>query len=463
MTLVVLTQIKEMKNVHFIAIGGSAMHNLAIALKLKNYNVTGSDDEIFNPSKGRLEKYGLLPSKIGWDVNNISSEIDEVIVGMHARSDNPELLKAQELGLKIYSYPEYIYEQTKEKTRVVIGGSHGKTSITSMILHVLNHLGINHDYMVGAQLEGFECMVKLTKDAEIAVLEGDEYLSSPIDRRPKFHLYQPNIALLSGIAWDHINVFPTFENYVEQFEIFINKIEKNGSIVYFEGDKNVAKVSKDARPDITQQPYHTPEYSISNGITSVTIEGIQYPLEIFGEHNLQNLKGAQLVCNQLNVSTPDFYRAIQSFKGASKRLELVKHTADFAMYKDFAHSPSKLKATTKAVKDQFEDRTLIACMELHTFSSLNKEFLEQYNGAMSTADKAFVYFSPKTLAHKKLATITPEEVKKAFGTDNVTVYTESEVLINDLKAMNWKNKNLLMMSSGNFNGVDFNELAEELV
>ncbi|MCT4583020.1 MAG: Mur ligase family protein [Flavobacteriales bacterium] len=452
-----------MKKVHFIAIGGSAMHNLAIALKLKNYHVTGSDDEIFNPSKGRLEKYGLLPSKIGWDVANISSELDAVIVGMHARADNPELLKAQELGLKIYSYPEYIYEQTKNKTRVVIGGSHGKTSITSMLLHVLNHLGIDHDYMVGAQLEGFECMVKLSKGAEIAVLEGDEYLSSPIDRRPKFHLYQPNIALLSGIAWDHINVFPTFENYVEQFEIFINKIEPNGSIVYFEGDENVKAVSEKARPDVHQVPYSTPKYSISNGITAVEIEGQQYPLEIFGEHNLQNLNGAQLVCKALSVSTQDFYTAIQSFKGASKRLELVKRTSNFAMYKDFAHSPSKLKATTKAVKDQFGDRTLIACMELHTFSSLNKEFLAQYNGAMATADKAFVYFSPKTLAHKKLATITPEEVKTAFGTKNVTVYTESAALINDLKAMSWEDKNLLMMSSGNFNGVDFNVLAEELL
>lgn len=452
-----------MKKVHFIAIGGSAMHNLAIALKLKNYQVTGSDDEIFNPSKGRLEKHGLLPSTIGWDVTKISSDLDAVIVGMHARADNPELLKAQELGLKIYSYPEYIYEQTKDKTRVVIGGSHGKTSITSMILHVLNHLDINHDFMVGAQLEGFECMVKLSKDAKIAVLEGDEYLSSPIDRRPKFHLYQPNIALLSGIAWDHINVFPTFENYVEQFEIFINKIEPNGSIVYFEGDKNVKTVSEKARPDVNRTPYSTPTYSISNGITSVKIEDQQYPLVIFGEHNLQNLNGAQLVCKALGVSTHDFYTAIQSFKGASKRLELVKRTQDFAMYKDFAHSPSKLKATTKAVKDQFENRTLIACMELHTFSSLNKEFLAQYNGAMATADKAFVYFSPKTLAHKKLATITPEEVKAAFGTENVTVYTESETLINDLKAMNWQDKNLLMMSSGNFNGVDFNELADELV
>lgn len=452
-----------MKNVHFIAIGGSAMHNLAIALKLKNYNVTGSDDEIFNPSKGRLEKYGLLPSSIGWDISKISSDLDAVIVGMHARANNPELLKAQELGLKIYSYPEYIYEQTKEKTRVVIGGSHGKTSITSMILHVLNHLGIDHDYMVGAQLEGFECMVKLTQESKIAVLEGDEYLSSPIDRRPKFHLYQPNIALLSGIAWDHINVFPTFENYVEQFEIFVNKIEQNGSIIYFEGDHNVKTVSEQARADVKQIPYTTPKFSIENGITSVEIEGENFPLEVFGEHNLQNLNGAQLVCNELGVGIKEFYKAIQSFKGASKRLELVKRTSNFAMYKDFAHSPSKLKATTKAVKDQFGDRTLIACMELHTFSSLNKEFLDQYNGAMATADKAFVYFSPKTLAHKKLATITPEEVKEAFGTENVTVYTDSETLINDLKAINWQNKNLLMMSSGNFNGVDFNKLAEELV
>lgn len=452
-----------MKNVHFIAIGGSAMHNLAIALHLKNDNVTGSDDELFSPSKERLDKYGLLPSSIGWDVAKITPAIDEIIVGMHARADNPELIKAQELGLKIYSYPEYIYEQTKDKTRVVIGGSHGKTSITSMILHVLNHLEIDHDYMVGAQLEGFECMVKLTLEAKIAVLEGDEYLSSPIDRRPKFHLYRPNIALLSGIAWDHINVFPTFENYVEQFEIFIDKIELNGSIIYFEGDKNVAAVAKAARPDITQQPYHTPEYTIKNGITSVTIDGVIYPLEIFGEHNLQNLKGAQFVCNQLNVSNSAFYKAIGSFKGASKRLELVKRTSEFSMYKDFAHSPSKLKATTQAVKAQFNDRKLIACMELHTFSSLNKEFLAQYDGAMANADEAFVYFSPKTLAHKKLASITPEEVKAAFGTENVTVYTESEVLIAALKAMDWKNKNLLMMSSGNFNGVDFKELADTLV
>ncbi len=452
-----------MRKVHFIAIGGSAMHNLAIALKLKNYDVSGSDDEIFNPSKGRLEKYDLLPDEMGWNESNITEDLESVIVGMHARADNPELLKAQKLGLKIYSYPEYIYEQTKEKTRVVIGGSHGKTSITSMILHVLNHLKIDHDYMVGAQLEGFECMVKLTKEAKIAVLEGDEYLSSPIDRRPKFHLYRPNIALLSGIAWDHINVFPTFENYLKQFDIFIDKIEPNGSIIYFEGDDNVKNTAKKARLDVIKTAYNTPVHSIENGITTVEVEGNKYALEVFGAHNLQNLKGAQLVCNKLEVSTVDFYKAIQSFTGASKRLELVKKTKDFAMYKDFAHSPSKLKATTRAVKEQFLDRELIACMELHTFSSLNKTFLEQYNGAMLNADRAFVYFSPKTLEHKKLESISPEEVKEAFASGNVTVYTDSNKLISDLKAIDWKNKNLLMMSSGNFDGVDFKELGESLV
>ncbi len=450
--------------VHFIAIGGSAMHNLAMALHLKGYQVTGSDDEIFEPSKGRLKKYGLLPESIGWDAAKITENIDAVILGMHAREDNPELKKAQELGLKIFSYPEYLYEQTKNKTRVVIGGSHGKTSITSMILHVLNHHQVDHDYMVGAQLEGFECMVKLSEEAKIVILEGDEYLSSPIDRRPKFHLYHPNIALLSGIAWDHINVFPTFENYVEQFSIFADKIEQDGAIVYCVADENVKKVAQGARKDVHKIPYQTHRHRIENGITYL-IDGNnkEYPLEIFGEHNLQNLNGAMLVCEELGLKREQFYEAIQNFKGASKRLELVKRTNDSVMYKDFAHSPSKLKATTQALKNQFPDRTLIACMELHTFSSLNKEFLGQYDGAMANADKAFVYYSPKTLEHKRLEAITKEEVKAAFNSENVEVFTESSDLLDQLKSENWNKKNLLMMSSGNFNGVDFNDLGEDLL
>ena len=449
--------------VHFIAIGGSAMHNLAIALHKKGYKVTGSDDEIFEPSKSRIASFGLLPDKFGWDAGRITPDIDAVILGMHARKDNPELLKAQELGLKVYSYPEYIYEQSKNKKRVVIGGSHGKTSITSMVLHVLSYCKIDFDYMVGAQLEGFDTMVKIT-DAKIIVLEGDEYLSSPIDLRPKFHLYHPHIALISGIAWDHINVFPTFENYVEQFSTFVSLIEKNGTLIYCKADPEVNKVAlMTPNPSIDRIGYQTPENVIEDGITSVLISGNKIPLAIFGDHNLQNMEGARLVCNQLKISDEKFYEAIQSFKGASKRLELIAKNDKTAVYKDFAHSPSKLKATTAAVKQQYPNRKLIACMELHTFSSLNATFLKEYHNSMETADEAYVYYSNHTLAHKKLAPITPEEVKQAFGSKNVTVFNHSNELFELLKNKNWNNSVLLLMSSGNFDGINLNEFGSGLV
>lgn len=451
------------QHIHFIAIGGSAMHNLAIALHLSGNKVTGSDDEIFDPSKGRLEKYGLLPSTMGWDTSKITAELDIVIVGMHARENNPELLKAQELGLSIFSYPEYIYEATKNKTRVVIGGSHGKTTITSMILHVLNYHNIENDYMVGAQLEGFEVMVKLTDSANIAVLEGDEYLSSPIDRRPKFHLYHPNIALLTGIAWDHINVFPTFKNYCEQFEIFVNKITPKGSLVYFEGDEEISDIVANSKNDLEFLPYSTPTYSIEDGVTFLLDNDEKYPLEIFGEHNLQNLNGARLVCEQIGVSSAQFYEAIRSFTGASKRLETVTKNSTTHILKDFAHSPSKLQATTKAVKEQYPERQLIACIELHTFSSLNQEFLSQYKNTMLAADEAFVYFSPKAIEHKKLTMLSESEVKQAFFSENVTVFTDSDELMKRVKAIDFNNKNLLLMSSGNFDGVDFELLGEEIL
>jgi UDP-N-acetylmuramate: L-alanyl-gamma-D-glutamyl-meso-diaminopimelate ligase len=450
-------------NVHLIAIGGSAMHNMAIAMHKKGFNVTGSDDEIFEPSKTRLAKLNLLPAKEGWDTNNIHKGIDAVILGMHARADNPELLKAQELGLKIYSYPEYIYEQTKDKTRIVIGGSHGKTSITAMILHVLNYHKVDCDYMVGAQLEGFDTMVKLTKEAKIAVIEGDEYLSSPIDRRPKFHLYKPNIAILSGIAWDHINVFPTFENYVEQFKIFVDLIEQNGSIAYCELDEQVKKVSESTRADIKRFPYAVPANKIVNGTTFLLTNQGEIPLLVFGDHNLMNINGARLVCNQVGISDGQFYEAIQSFKGAAKRLELVKKNESTAVYKDFAHSPSKLKATTQAVKKQFPNRKVIACMELHTFSSLNENFLNEYQGSMALADEAFVYYNPHTIEHKKLKAISEEQVNQAFGGSNLKVYTNSKSLLNDLLKIDFKDKNLLMMSSGNFDGIDFKDLGDQVV
>lgn len=449
-------------NIHFIAIGGSAMHNLAIALKRKGYQITGSDDEIFEPSKSRLRKDGILPETMGWNPDNIHTGLDAVVLGMHARIDNPELAKTTELGVPIYSYPEYVYEQTKQKRRVVIGGSHGKTTITSMLLHVLQRADVDCDYLVGAQLEGYDCMVKLSETTNQAVIEGDEYLSSPIDRRPKFHLYKPNIALLTGVAWDHINVFPTFENYVEQFEKFIEVIEPNGVLVYYAGDEHLQKLAANARPDITCIPYDTHPHRIENGKTILEKDGVDYQVQVFGAHNLQNLMGAIEVLKQMDVPVDAIYKGISDFKGASKRLELVSETNDFSFYKDFAHAPSKLKATTSAIKNQFPERTLIACMELHTFSSLNKDFLPLYDGAMATADKAFVYYSPEVVAHKKLDPISEAQVLKAFGTDNVRVFTDSNLLIDKLRKMEWHNKSLLMMSSGNFNGVDFAELAKEL-
>ena len=449
--------------VHFIAIGGSAMHNLAMALSDLGYDVSGSDDEIFEPSRSRLDAKGILPQEMGWNPSKITSDIDAVILGMHARKDNPELKRAQELHLKIYSYPEYLYEQSKDKIRVVIGGSHGKTSITSMILHVLQEQQVDVDYMVGAQLAGFDNMVKITKEAKYMIMEGDEYLSSPIDLRPKFHLYQPNIALISGIAWDHINVFPTFENYVEQFEIFIQKIEEGGSLVYCEEDAEVKQISSTLRPDLDKHAYGVPEHSIVNGVTYLKHLQKTYPLEVFGHHNLQNLNGAWQVLKLMGLEDEAILNSFQSFKGASKRLELIKRTEQSAVYKDFAHSPSKLKATTQAVKDQFDNRELVACMELHTFSSLNKAFLSHYKGAMDKADRAIVYYNPQTLIHKKLPSIEPQEVIQGFANPNVEVFTDSKLLIQELESINWNNKNLLLMTSGNFDGVDLDAFGRDLI
>jgi UDP-N-acetylmuramate: L-alanyl-gamma-D-glutamyl-meso-diaminopimelate ligase len=449
-------------NVHFIAIGGSAMHNLAIALHKKGINVTGSDDEIFEPSKTRLRNNGILPDREGWFDDNIHPKLDAVILGMHARQDNPELKKAQELGIKIYSYPEYIYEQSKDKTRVVIGGSHGKTSITAMILHVLKFNNKDFDYMVGAQLEGFDTMVKITNEAPIIILEGDEYLSSPIDRRPKFHLYKANIGLISGIAWDHINVFPTYESYVDQFRIFADNIPSDGTLIYCEKDPEVKKVAESSSSNAKKIPYSIPEHHTENGVTYLkTPEAVS--LGVFGHHNLMNIEGARMVCQQIGISSKDFYSAISSFKGAARRLELVDRSETTAVYKDFAHSPSKLMATTKAVKQQFPDRKLIACMELHTFSSLNENFLQQYEGSMAEADEAIVYYNPHTIEHKKLKPISEEQVLKAFGSNNITVFIDSSKLKKFLESKNFENTNLLMMTSGTFDGIDFKGLAENIL
>lgn len=453
-----------MHHVHFIAIGGAAMHNLAIAISQKeNYRVTGSDDEIFEPSYSRLKAHGLLPEKTGWFPEKIHPGLEAVILGMHAKADNPELLRAKTLNLKIYSFPEYLYEQTKDKTRIVIGGSHGKTTTTAMILYVLNKLNIEVDYMVGAQIEGFDNMVKLSANTKIAVFEGDEYLTSPIDLRPKFHLYKPHIAILTGIAWDHINVFPTFENYVEQFSKFVEIIEPNGCLIYFSGDEELKKITSTLRSDLVPLPYSTPEYEIINGTTYIkTKQGLK-SLQIFGEHNLQNLQAARLACEQIGVGENEFYEAIADFNGASNRLQKIVQTSTAVAYKDFAHSPSKLKATVQAVKAQYPNKKLVACMELHTFSSLTHAFLKEYKGSMLKADEAFVYFSPKVIEHKRLQPIDPQDVKEAFGGNNLEVYTDSAALQSKLRGLNYDNTALLLMTSGNFSGVNLIEFARELL
>lgn len=449
-------------NVHFIAIGGSAMHNLAIALSRKGYKVTGSDDEIFEPSKTRLAKQGILPENIGWNADLIHSELDAVILGMHAREDNPELQKAKELNIPVFSYPEYLYEQSKNKIRVVIGGSHGKTTITSMLLHAINKIGLNVDYMVGAQLEGYDCMVKLSEEAKIMILEGDEYLSSPIDRRPKFHLYKPNIAIISGIAWDHINVFPTFEHYVEQFEIFCQIIEPNGTLVYNLEDLEVLKLGEKFSERINTVPYKTPDFEPTETGTTLHYEGKDYPLSIFGPHNLQNLMGALRLGEAIGILPENFLNAMQDFKGAGKRLQKVAEKDNFVMYKDFAHSPSKLKATTNAVKHQYQSRKVIACMELHTFSSLKKEFLPHYLNSMAKADVALVYYNPEVVKHKKLEAITNEQVLEGFG-GNVVVTNKTSEVLDFIYNQDISNSVLLMMSSGTFDGINYEELGNELI
>lgn len=440
--------------VHFIAIGGSAMHNLAIALKNKGFEITGSDDAIFEPSKYRLEKKGILPKELGWFPEKITADIDAIILGMHAHTDNPELAKAKELGLKIYSYPEFLYEQSKNKTRVVIAGSHGKTTITSMILHVMNFHQKEMDYMVGAQLEGFDCMVKTTEDSDFMILEGDEYLSSPEDRRSKFLHYHPNIALISGIAWDHINVFKTFEDYTEQFKKFTESIISGGVLVYNEEDEEVVKVVENTEKYLRKIPYKTPQYQIKNDKVYVKTDIGEVPLSIFGRHNLLNMEGAKLICQQLGIMEEEFYEAIMTFKGASKRLEKVERPDGGILYKDFAHAPSKVKATVKAFREQFKTKKVHGFLELHTYSSLNPTFLEQYNGAMDDVDEAVIFYSEEALKIKRMDAISPELIKEKFNNHNIKVFINAQDLHQYWESLDKTQGAFLMMSSGNFGGLD---------
>jgi UDP-N-acetylmuramate: L-alanyl-gamma-D-glutamyl-meso-diaminopimelate ligase len=449
------------KHLHFIAIGGAAMHNLALALHQNGYIISGSDDEILEPSRTRLEQAGLLPESEGWFPEKISKGLDGIVLGMHARIDNPELLRAKELGIPVFSFPEFLYEHSKNKLRIVIGGSHGKTTITAMILHVLQKLKYDFDYMVGAKLDGFDTMVRLS-NAPLIILEGDEYLSSPIDRRPKFHLYHADIGLISGIAWDHINVFPTFDIYKEQFKIFADGIPENGTLVYCSDDPELNTMALASDTKGLKIPYNIIPHKIENGETILLTDQGEIPVSVFGNHNLMNLEGARLVCERIGVKKELFYREIGSFRGASRRLELLAKNNSTAVYRDFAHSPSKLKATVQAVRQQYPLHQLIACMELHTFSSLNKEFLNQYAGTMDDADVPIVFFNPHTLEHKKLEPLPEEKVCEAFKNSRIRVFTDSLKLESYLLSMNASKSIFLLMSSGTFNNINISELAGKL-
>ncbi len=445
--------------VHFIAIGGSVMHNLAIALKQKGYNVTGSDDEIFEPAKSNLIKHNLLPEHLGWNDSQITEDLDAIVLGMHAKAGNPELEKAKKLGIKIFSYPEFIFEQSKNKKRVVIGGSHGKTTITSMVLHILKKQNLDFDYMVGASLEGFDVSVRLSESAPVIILEGDEYPDSALNQMPKFLIYHPDVALLSGIAWDHINVFPTFENYILQFKRFVESISKDGMFIFNSEDEIVSKIAEDVRAGLQIIPYSTPEFSIMNHTTFLIRNGNKMPLKIFGRHNLQNLMGATAVCNSLGVNEAECFEALKDFTGASKRLELLAAGETTAVFKDFAHSPSKLKATIAAVKEQFPERRLVACLELHTYSSVNENFLKEYRDSMSNAQIKIIFYDAHTFQLKNAALLNPVLILNSFNDEDIIVFTEIEKLSRFLQSQEWKNATLLMMSSGNFSGLDLQELS----
>ena len=455
--LILQLNCKTMKKVHFIAIGGSAMHNLAIALHRKGYEVTGSDDEIFEPSKSRLAKEGILPEQWGWFPEKLDTSYDAVILGMHARIDNPELVRAQELGLKVYSYPEYLYEQSKDKTRIVVGGSHGKTTITSMILHVLKQVGIETDFMVGAQLEGFDVMVRLSETAKYMVMEGDEYLTSPIDRVPKFHHYHPHIAVISGIGWDHVNVFPTFDNYLEQFRVFVRTIEKGGSLIYDQTDPEAEKIAQGASCQTFGYGVHPFE---SEGLKTVLLlpDGQKKEVGVFGSHNMKNINAARLVCRQLGVTDAQFYEAIATFKGAARRLELLFESEDNLVFRDFAHAPSKVMASVKALREQFPEKQLIAVFELHTYSSLSEVFIDHYAHCLDNCDKAVVFYDPHAVAIKKLEMMTDERIIKGFQRPDLKVVHSKDELVNLLNGLKRENMVGGFMSSGDFNGLTTDDL-----
>lgn len=452
----------DMKH-HFIAIGGAVMHNLAIALHKKGHTISGSDDEIFEPSKSRLKAHNLLPEKPGWDPKRIHAGLDSVILGMHARKNNPELKRAQELGLRIVSFPEYLYEHSKNKKRVVIGGSHGKTTITSMVMFVLRDQGIDFDYMVGSKIEGFDTMVKLTTDAPFIILEGDEYLSSPLDNQPKFHQYYPHMTLLSGIAWDHMNVYPTFKTYKKQFQKFLRIATGGGKVFYYDGDPVLGEVVDKSHWSLLKIPYTEHPHKVECERYILDTKYGSIPLALIGAHNMQNLTGAKLLCQELGVEEHQFYQSIQNFKGAERRQQLLAQGNNKSVYLDYAHAPATIQATIRAFKDTYKDQKLITCLELHTFCNLNMEYLPLFKDSLEASDQAFVYFNPAAVKRKKLPVLSTDKVKQQFHNEGLVVHNNSELLIEDLKSLDADNFVLLIMTSGNFSGIDLHKLADEIV
>jgi UDP-N-acetylmuramate: L-alanyl-gamma-D-glutamyl-meso-diaminopimelate ligase len=450
-----------MQHIHFIAIGGAIMHQLALALHRKGYTITGSDDEITDPAKSNLAAAGLLPAQFGWFPEKVTGAVNAVVLGMHAKGDNLELLAAKALGIPVYSFPQYVYEVSKNKKRVVVAGSHGKTTITSMTMHILKHQGMDFDYLVGARVAGFDQSVKLS-DAPIIVLEGDEYPASAEERRPKIFFYHPHISVLSGIAWDHINVFPTYDNYFFQFQQYLHHMEKGTSVFYNGEDTEVIRAISTSGDKVVAHAYVTPPFHYDNGYPIVeTAEG-GVKVSVFGRHNLLNMRAAIDVCMELGVSEKACFEAIQSFTGAARRLEKVKEEPGLLVYRDFAHAPSKLKATLNAVREAYPTHRLIACFELHTFSSLNEQFLNEYAGSMNGADEAIVYFSHHALQLKGLPVLDTNTVKRYFEREDLTVSDNKEGLLQIVQnSIDGKEKPvfLLLMSSGTFDGIDWNSVS----
>ena len=454
--------LKKKEKVHFIAIGGSVMHSLAIALKKKGLEVTGSDDNIYDPSKQRLAEHGLLPKEYGWNEQHITEDLDAVILGMHAKDENPELKKARELGLPIYSFPKFIRKQSDDKQRIVVAGSHGKTTITAMIMHVLKYANRDFDYVVGAHLEGFNNIVKLS-DAPIIIIEGDEYFSSAMDKTPKFLNYEHHIGLISGIAWDHINAFKNVDEYVKQFEIFADSTPKGGTLIFCEDDNMAMVIASNQRTDVVQIHYPLHPYVIKNEITYLKTETGLVPIKIFGQHNMLNLNGARRLLSRIGINDEIFYEAISSFEGASKRSQLLKENKITSVFLDFAHAPSKVEATTSAFKERYPKRNLVACMELHTFSSLNKNFINNYQDTLKAADEACIYFNPQNNKQKEESKVDIQDVENAFNFHGLKIFTEVKNLENYLLEKEWKDSNLLLMSSGQFGDMDLKSVADKIV